>query len=357
MTRSSPPSKEPARPVFRKALFKGLTWLVATGCFYFVYRKISLVAAQENQTAWQYLAEFFQAVDWLTWLALMIPYSCFFFLVDSHASWRVIRWFNAPDIRFGQILPIRASAYILSLLNEQVGKGAISLYLLKKHQIPIWQALSSMIYISMMEIYQLLLFVTVGLVLYFDLVQQASTVLPLTFFMISAIAVAALYFPVHVLYFKGTLLPDSGLRDKPLLHAFRRAKLHQYALLVLFKAPNLIGAVVTYTFAVELFNVPVQFGQMLALLPVIFLAAALPLPFHAGALVLWTLLYPEFPQVGAFSLVMSVFFVSFNAFIGLCFLPKVNRELFAETTDEGAALNPEPGGDPNEIKHTESSAD
>ena len=85
---------------------------------------------------------------------------------------------------------------------------------------------------------------------------------------------------------------------------------------------------VVYTVALELFQVDVNFGQMLAFLPVIFLAAALPLPFHAGALLLWTVLFPEYPEVGAFSLVMHTFFVMFNAVIGALFLPRANRELF-----------------------------
>ena len=70
------------------------------------------------------------------WLALMIPYSVFFFLVDSHVTWRVVRWFNAPELKFTSMLPIRASAYILSLVNEQVGKGAMTLYLLRHHKVP-----------------------------------------------------------------------------------------------------------------------------------------------------------------------------------------------------------------------------
>jgi hypothetical protein len=96
----------------------------------------------------------------------------------------------------------------------------------------------------------------------------------------------------------------------------------------LFKAPNLVGAVVVYTVALELFQVDVSFAQMLAFLPVIFLAAALPLPFHAGALLLWTVLFPEYPAVGAFSLVMHTFFVMFNAVIGTLFLTRANHELF-----------------------------
>jgi len=90
-------------------------------------------------------------------------------------------------------------------------------------------------------------------------------------------------------------------------------------------------AVLVYTASLRLFHVDVGFGQMLAFLPVIFLAAALPLPFHAGALLLWTVLFPQYPEVGAFSLVMHTFFVSLNALIGVAFLPLANRELFVET--------------------------
>ena len=92
----------------------------------------------------------------------------------------------------------------------------------------------------------------------------------------------------------------------------------------------MLFAVFVYTFALELFRVDVNLGQMLAFLPVIFLAAALPLPFHAGALLLWTVLFPAFPEVGAFSLVMHTFFVLFNAAIGVVLLPKANAELFNE---------------------------
>ena len=112
------------------------------------------------------------------------------------------------------------------------------------------------------------------------------------------------------------------------MFGFRQAELKHYVLLLLFKAPNMLGAMVVYTLALSLFKVDVEFGQIFAFLPVIFLAAALPLPFHAGALVLWTVLFPEFPEVGVFALIMHTFFVSFNAVIGLIFLPKANKELF-----------------------------
>lgn len=312
----------------KSRIFKLVTWVLAIGCFYLVYGRIAEAAARDMQTPLEYLIEFFSEADWLVWLTLMIPYSIFFFLVDTHATWRVIRWFNAPDIRFTNILPIRASAYILSLVNEQIGKGAMSIYLYKRHKVPGWEAVSSMIMLGMVEIYQLLIFSAIGVFLYTELVEAASTQLPLYRILTLTFLIALLYFPFHIFYFSGKILPGSSIKDKPLLSAFRQARPIHYLLVLLFKAPNLLLAVVVYTTALDLFHVEVGFGQMLAFLPVIFLAAALPLPFHAGALLLWTVLFPDYPEVSAFSLVMHTFFVTFNACIGLVFLPKANKELF-----------------------------
>ncbi len=317
-----------------------MTWLIAGACFYLVFANIQAAAGREEMTAVDYLVRFFGDANWLAWLGLMVPYSCLFFLIDAHVTWRVVRWFNAPDFRFRRMLPIRASAYILSLVNEQIGKGAITLYLWRRHAVPAWQALSSMVLLGMMEVYQLLLFSAVGTLLYFDLVEAASTVLPLSTILVTVFAIAALYFPLHLMYFSGAVLPKNGVRDLQIFRAFRLARLRHYVLVVLFKAPNLIAAVLVYTLALDLFNVDVEFGQMLAFLPVIFLAAALPLPFHAGALLLWTVLFPDFPEVGAFSLVMHTFFVLFNAVIGLVFLPIANRELIVDPDGRGQPLEP-----------------
>ena len=309
-------------------LFKVGTWMVTLLCFYLVFTRTETTAAREGLTVAEYLLRFFQDADWTAWLMVMIPYSLFFFSVDAHASWRAIRWFNAPQLRLVQVLPIRASAYILSLVNEQVGKGAMSLYLARRHGVPGWQALSTMVMLGLMEIYQLLFFSGIGVLIYYELVQEASSQIHLDLILPTVFAVALCYLPIHILFFQGVFGDVAKIRDAQIFRAFREARPIHYLLLLLFKAPNLLGAVMVYTFALQLFNVDVGFGQMLAFLPVIFLAAALPLPFHAGALLLWTVLFPEFPEVGVFSLIMHTFFVLFNAAIGVVFLPKANAELF-----------------------------
>lgn len=322
------PTHKRANPLFRVA-----TWLVTAGCFYLVYGRMGQAAARDGLSLADYLVRFFGEADWLRWLALMIPYSVFFFLIDAHATWRVVRWFNAPALKFTDMLPIRASAYILSLVNEQVGKGAISLYLYRRYRVPGWEAISSMLLLGIMEIYQLLLFSSVGVITGYEVVEAASTRLALDVILPAVFVGALLYLPLHIAYFRGHLLPRWRLRDQPVLKAFREARPGHYLLVVLFKAPSLMVAIVIYTMALDLFNVNVDFAQMLAFLPVIFLAAALPLPFHAGALLLWTVLFPEFPEVGVFSLLMHTFFVSFNAVIGVLFLPRANRELFGRAPE------------------------
>ena len=311
-------------------LVRTLPWLLAAGCFYLAYAKIAGTATREGLTTFAYLARFFGQADWLSWLAVMIPYSIFFFLVDTFATTCVINWFNTK-VRYTDILPVRASTYILALVNEQVGKGAMALYLYRRNRVPGWEVTSSMIFIAFVEIYHLLLFSSIGVATQFDLLRAASAQLPLHRIFPVVYLAATLYLLLHLLYFSGRLLPESRLRDRPIFHSFRRARAWQYGTLVLLKAPNLLAAVAVYTVALRLFHVDVRFGQLLAFLPVIFLAAALPLPFHAGALALWVVLFPEFPEVSAFSLVMHTFFVGFNAAIGVLFLPRANRELFGTT--------------------------
>ena len=314
------------------SVFKLVTWLLAFGCFYLVYSKVATAAEAQGVSAIDFVWNFISEANWWIWLSVMIPYSFFFFFIDSHVTWRAVRWFNAPDLKLRNILPIRASAYILSLISEQVGKGGMTLYLWKRYEAPGWQVLSTMIFLGLMEIYQLLMFSCFGMLQYYDEIASASTQLPLHIILIGVLIFAVAYLPLHILFFRGYIGKRFNLRNHQYLRAFREAQVKHYALTVLFKAPNLIGAIFVYTTALWLFQVEASFGQMLVFLPLIFLAAALPLPFHAGALLIWTLLFPDYPEVGIFSLIMHTFFVLFNALIGLAFLPKANRELFDTPT-------------------------
>jgi hypothetical protein len=315
---------------------RAIPWLVTIACFSYLYLRIDGAAAREGSSAIPYLAQVFSDVSWTRWLALMIPYSLFFFLVDSLVVWRIINWFNAK-VAYTDILPIRGSAYIISILNEQVGKGVMAVYLNRRDGVPGWQVGSSMLLIMFCEFYYLLMWATVGYALRGDALPPEFRLIP----WVAALALA--FFVVWLLYFRGAIAARSGVRDRQILHAFRQARWWQYLVIVALRSPALLAAVGVYTLALRLFGLEAAFLDLLGYLPLIFFGAAVPTPMRAVAITLWSFLYPESPaEATAFGLVQHNFFIFFNAAIGLAFLRRANREIFGP----GAAASHDPPSTP-----------
>jgi hypothetical protein len=300
-------------------------WAITLACFAFLYTRIDGAARAQGSSALPFLASVFEKVDWWAWLALMVPYSAFFFLVDSLVVWRVVNWFNAR-VAYLDILPVRASTYILSILNEQVGKGVMAVYLNRRNGVPGWQVGSSMLFIMFCEFYYLLSWALAGAALRWEALPDAFRALPWL-----ALG-AGVFFVAWILYFRGAIAPGSQLRERQILHAFRQAKPWQYGAIILLRSPALLAAALVYTLALRLFGIDADFLQMLGVLPLIFFGAATPGPMRAVAISMWVLLFPEHPaEMAAFGLVMHNFFIFFNAAIGLVFLRRAQRELFAGT--------------------------
>ena len=303
-----------------------LPWLITAACFVYLYSRLDRAAAAEGSRLLPYLARSFEHVSWGRWLALMIPHCVLFLAIDSLVVWSVINWFNAR-LRYADIFPIRASAYILSIVNEQVSKGAIAFYLNRRNGVPGWEVGSSMLFIMFCEYYYLLTFATIGVLLQWDR-------FPKVFHLIPWIALAsAVFFVLFYLYFNGRIGSRIALRDRPIFRSFRLAKLWHYGAVIVLRSPLILAAVVTYTLALRLFGVAANFGEMLGYLPVIFFGAATPGPMHSVAILFWVMLFPQRPgKMAAFGFVQHNFFIFFNAGIGLLFLRRATRELFEKTS-------------------------
>ena len=307
---------------------KGKPWqrllplLITLACFTYLYRSLNHAAAGQGTGLLSYLAKSFADVNWLYWLALMVPYCVLYVIFDSLVIWSVINWFNAK-IHYADILPIRASAYILSLVNEQVSKGAIAVYLNRRNGVPGWEVGSSMVLVMFCEIYSLILWATLGVLLRWNSFQPVFHIIPW-------IALgAAVFFTLLQLFFSGRIAPGIALRDRPMFRAFRLAKVWHYGMVIALRAPLVLAGVVVYTLALRLFGGSIGFGEMLGILPVIFLGAAAPGPMHSVAILFWVLLFPDRPgQMTAFGFVMHNFFILFNAAVGLLFLQRATREVF-----------------------------
>jgi hypothetical protein len=324
MSQATPSTAVPAAAAGKKAKpwQRFLPFLITAACFAYLYRSLSHAAAAQGSRPFAYLARSFEDVNWLHWLAWMIPYCFLYLLFDSLVLWSVINWFNAK-IRYFDILPIRASAYILSLVNEQVSKGAIGVYLNRRDGVPGWEVASSMLFIMFCEYYSLILWGAAGSMLRWNNIQPVFHVIPW-------IALGSLvFFALFHSFFGGKIFPGVALRERPIFRAFRLAKVWQYGAVIAMRAPLMIAGVVIYTLALRLFGGSVSFGEMLGYLPVIFFGAAMPGPMHSVAILFWVLLFPDRPgQMTAFGLVMHNFFIFFNAGIGLLFLRRATREMF-----------------------------
>lgn len=319
----SPEGTVPVPPKRKQSTLGRIIFLLITAaCFAYLYYRLSGAAAREGLGVVEYMSEVFATVNWLPWLVLMMGYSLFYFLIDTLVVTKALNWFLAP-IRYRDILPIRASAYIISIFNEQVGKGAMAYYLNKRDNVPGWEVGSVMLFVMFCEIFYLLVWATVGFIF-------AGGELPEAFQILPYISVgAAIFLTLWILYFNGKILPNNKFRERRVLDSFRQARPWHYGAFFLLRSPALLAAVLVYTTALNLFGVEASMLELLPYLPVIFFAAAVPTPMRAAAITFWVILFPENEgQMAAFGFVQHNFFILFNAVIGLIFWRRAQRDLF-----------------------------
>lgn len=318
------PETDAEAPVRKKPnpLGRIIFLIITVICFAYLYYRLNGAAVREGLTLTAYMTQVFASVDWVPWMLLMVTYSLLYFAIDTLVVTKALGWFVA-DIRYRDILPIRASAYIISIFNEQIGKGAMAFYLNKRDQIPGWEVGSVMLFIMFSEMFYLLIWATAGYLIAGDGLPEVFGILPYISFG------AAIFFVIWLMYFNGKILPNNTLRDRRIFHAFKLAKFWHYAAFFVLRSPALLTAIVVYTVALNLFGVEVSIMTLLPYLPVIFFAAAVPTPMRAAAITFWVLLFPENEgQMAAFGFVQHNFFILFNAAIGLVFLRRAQREMF-----------------------------
>lgn len=255
---------------------------------------------------------------WGLFLLLMVPYGAFYLLVDTFVLQQAVSWFNV-QVPYRDVLPVRATAYILSLVNTQLGQGGIAVYLHRRHRIPFWQVTGTMVFIALIEIYQLAFYSSIGAAI------SREPKAPWAVY-----GVMAGYLVGHLSYFS---LPAARRATAlPILAAFRRARPLQYLQLLLYKTPTLLAAILTHWLALPLFGVHIPLATLLTFLPLVFFFAALPVAAaHLGpSQAAWTYFFADYApgeQLLAYSLASHFTFMVVNALYGLLFLRRATREL------------------------------
>ena len=213
---------EAAQPRARRARRSGrssLPWVVTAVCFYFLWRRVEGTAARQGQDVTTYMR---QVVDAGALGAVARADDPLLAALpgDRHARWSGARSTGSTR-RCATSTSCRSARprYIISILNEQVGKGAIALYMNRRHGIPGWEIGSSMLFIMFCEIYSLLSWATLG---YF----MARDALPAEFDLIPWVARAARSSCSSLMtaFFAGQLGVGAALRERAIFRAFRLAR-------------------------------------------------------------------------------------------------------------------------------------
>jgi len=288
----------------------------------------------------------------LKFFGVFLPYSAIYWIIDSACLTWVVRRFNQP-FRLREILPIRASMYLLSLINTNLGQGGVAWYLHRKAQVPFLEILSSILFIALLEVYQLFLFSTAGVVFYRP-VSAMQTELVHTLRIVYAVAWGAL--AAMIIFFAQARRNStvrawiSDSRVGSISRTFMAARPHDYAIVLAIKAPSFGLALLAQHFALGLYGITIPFVKLVLFLPLVFLAAALPISIaHLGtSQAAWLLFFstnaPD-AKILAYSLASHFTFMLCNGLLGLLFLPRAGRELTAlETAARTQPLAQEPLG-------------
>ena len=183
---------------------KILLFGIAIACFYYIYTRLNGAALREGMTLIEYMLVVFAAVNWIPWLLMMTGYCLFYFSIDTLIITRALGWF-IKDTKYTDILPIRASAYIISMFNEQIGKGAMAFYLNRRDKVPGWEVSSLMLFIMFCEIFYLLVWATIGFAI-------GGQDLPEVFGLVQYIAIGgAVFFILWVFFFRGPLFQNNRI--------------------------------------------------------------------------------------------------------------------------------------------------
>ena len=320
------PAAGAAAPLWRKAL----PYLGTVAIFALIFWRIPIRKVEQALSQ----------VPVLEFLAVFMPYSLFYCAIDSACLTWVVRRFNAR-MRYGDILPIRASMYVLALINTSLAQGGVAYYLHRKANVTFLGALSSVLYIAMLEIYQLFLFSTLGVIFYTPVGGAQMRIVAI----LRVVYIAAWALLVAVMIFFAVARRSARIRNwvetgraGAILATFMQARPVDYLAVLAIKAPTFLASVVAQYYALALYGIAIPFVKLMLFLPLVFLAAALPISVaHLGtSQAAWLLFFSTNAspaKIVAYSLAAQLTFMLCNALIGLVFLPRASRELTALRTE------------------------
>lgn len=298
----------------RGRLLRFLAWVVTAGILFLLFRRIpvsEVVAAARGAAPWEIPVS----------LALVAA----LYVCDTLAIWKTFAWFVAP-MPFIDVLLVRGATYLFAALNYNVGQGAIVYFVHKKTGVPVMRALATVLLMMGINVLALLFLASAGMV--------AAPEVPHAVTLIVTVAYAGLAIYITVL-----ALRPAWLKRRPLFDVIMGAGFGGHLRALLVRLPH-IGALFAFQLGLLWgFHVAVPVVVALAAMPIVFLAAALPISVQGlgttqAAMIYFFARYAPGAQqaqqatVMAASLVGQALALAFQALVGIiCLRSRVGRTI------------------------------
>jgi hypothetical protein len=270
----------------------------------------------------------FRGVDYTRFLALMVVNTLFYFCWDTLLLSTVIRWFHR-DVPYRDLLSVRAASYVLGFFNTNAGRGGLAAYLWRRLGSPFLELGSTVIFLVLTEYTQLVMWAMLGIFAFRK--EITTSLLPVAGLVAASWAGFFVYMRLDSRRAGAWLFAP---RDWQLFRTFRHATLGRYLHIVALRAPMFLVSLWAHYYGAHAFGIYIPIGSMLTFLPVIFMAAALPINVaHLGTTqAAWIFFFGQFapaPRLLAFSLAAHLTFTVTRTLLGLGWLPTALGELAA----------------------------
>ena len=100
--------------IMPQRMLRIIPWVLTLGIFAILFQRVPVGDVMAA----------LQQVRFAAYFGMMVPYSLVYCIIDAFVLSRLLQWFHAP-IPYRRVLPVRAAAYILSLLNPGLGQGGV----------------------------------------------------------------------------------------------------------------------------------------------------------------------------------------------------------------------------------------
>ena len=236
----------------RKRLVRILAWTITAGLLVLLFRRISIsavIAAARAAPAWV--------------VPVAIGCAVAIYLCDSFAIWKTFGWF-LTRMSFSDVLLVRGATYLLAAINYNVGQGAIVYFVNRTTGAPIMRGVATILLIMGINVLALLFLATIGLTVA-PAVPHAVTVL---------VTVAWIGLAIYALL---VVARPRWLRERPLFDVLLGAGIGGHARALVVRLPHIAMLLVFQISMLRAFAVEVPLVAAIAVLPVMFLIAVLPI--------------------------------------------------------------------------------